>query len=240
MLPFTSESSLVEERIRSLRESPPVIRYVRGPRHFSFTDVLRRLRGEYIEYYTPPPPPNDKKTIVLDLDETLIHSSSFPPHRRVEAFTSGSPQFYVFKRPGLDDFLKFVRQNFEVFIFTYAEECYAKPIIDRLMPWLDDQHRLYRDACDGRRGPEKDLGIFGRSKKNLILIDDCESAMSTNPQNTLLVPRWCGTPIDRELIDRLPQILEKCLAANDVREVIKEHGISPEPRDTCDGIPVYL
>jgi Dullard-like phosphatase family protein len=201
--------------------------------------MLRTLRGECTEYYLPPPV-GDKKTLVLDLDETLIHSSRFPPHSRVDAFRVGDPEFYVFKRPGLEEFLKFARDNFEVFIFTYGEERYAKPIIDHLMPWLDDQHRLYREACDGRKGPSKDLRIFERARNRLILIDDSESALSLNPQNTVQISKWQGVPWDRALIDLLPPILKKCLEVDDVREVIKETHIPMVRKDVCDGILIDL
>jgi TFIIF-interacting CTD phosphatase-like protein len=99
---------------------------------------------------------------------------------------------------------------------------YAKPIIDALMPFVDEEHRLYREACNGRGGPCKRLSIVGRSKKRLILIDDSDRALAINPKNTVQVPRWCGSPTDRLLIDWLPPILEKCAAADDVRAVIRE------------------
>ena len=57
-------------------------------------------------------------------------------------------RFVVFKRPGLDHFLKFVDQHFEVVLFTAAEKGYADAIADA----IDAKkkifaHRLYRDSC---------------------------------------------------------------------------------------------
>jgi Dullard-like phosphatase family protein len=231
----------IEYSFKTVRESPPTIRYVKAAApHFSLSDVLRTLRWECTEYYTPPPAIEDKKTLVLDLDETLIHSSTFPPHSKIEAFRVSDIDFYVFKRPGLDDFLNYARENFEVFVFTHGEERYAKPILDKLMPWVDEEHRLYREACNGRRGPRKNLDLFGRSKKRLVLVDDSESALSANPENTVQIPKWCGSPSDRVLIDWLPKVLEECLEAEDVREVITKIAISRKERDTCDGLPIIL
>jgi Dullard-like phosphatase family protein len=240
MLPLSPDSLIIHDQIRSFVQSPPTVYYVKEPRHFSLSNALRSLRGECIEYYVPPPPINDKKTLILDVDETLIHSSAFPPHSRVESFRIGDPQFFVFKRPGLDEFLKFVHSNFEIFIYTYAEEQYAKPIIDHLMPWLDEDHRLYRDACGGRRGPHKDLTIFERSMKNVILVDDSEGVRSVNARNTVTIPRWTGIPSDRALIEMLPPILERCLAADDVRAVIRETQTQMATGDTYDGIRIEL
>jgi RNA polymerase II subunit A small phosphatase-like protein len=75
--------------------------------------------------FVPPPRKHGKKTLVLDLDETLIHSAAFPPHSKVEFFTLGDPQLYVFKRPGLDPFLQVARGMFDTFIFTYGDRGYA-------------------------------------------------------------------------------------------------------------------
>jgi Dullard-like phosphatase family protein len=240
MFTFPSEINLIAPGLHRMHESPPMIGYAKGPRHFSFSDVRRTLGREYTDYRTHLPAVRGKKALILDLDETLIRSSTFPPHSRVEAFRTGDPEFYVFKRPGLDNFLSDVRSKFEIFVFTHGVEKYAKPIIDRLMPWLPDDHRRYRDACDGPHGPRKNLKILGRSKKDLILIDDSESALAINPQNTVKVTRWCGSPSDRVLIEWLPPILEKCARAGDVRTVIRDIAMRGAKRDGAEGIPIEL
>lgn len=168
-----------------------------------------------------PPPPAHQKTLILDLDETLIHSSSFPPHSLVDAFKSGDPPFYVYKRPGLDNFLEFVTSKFDTFIYTYGEEEYANPVLDQLCPFIDKDHRLFRDSCDIEGNMvHKNLDIFQRPEKDLILVDDNESVSTFHPENTIMIPKWQGTPHDQALIKWLPDILERCLEAPDVRKVI--------------------
>ena len=54
----------------------------------------------------PPPPIESKKTLIFDLDETLIHSSDFPPHPKVEYYKIVDPPYYYFKRPGIEYFLR--------------------------------------------------------------------------------------------------------------------------------------
>jgi Dullard-like phosphatase family protein len=179
------------------------------------------MRCEDIEYYCPPSPIANKKTLVLDLDQTLVHSSTFPPHRSVECFRSGSPTFYVFKRPGVDGFLARVRSQFDVFIYTHGCEQYASPILDVICPWVDPSHRLYRSACGGRSGDRKDLRILARSKRDVILVDDSKAVANDNPANTLLITPWFGVPHDKQLIEWLPAILDRCAAAEDVRPIIK-------------------
>ncbi|OHT11012.1 CTD small phosphatase-like protein [Tritrichomonas foetus] len=174
------------------------------------------------ETYVPPPVLEGRKTLILDLDETLIHSADYPPHNSVQYFLSGEPSFYVYKRPGLDDFLRMITEKFDVFIFTFGDREYAEPVLDELCPFIDNDHRLYRDLCEIKSGKQvrKDLTLFQRSKKEIILVDDNINALHFNPKNTIQIERWLGMPSDRALIDWLPPILDECAAADDVRTVI--------------------
>eukprot|EP01126_Amoeba_proteus_P013992 TRINITY_DN1603_c0_g1_i2.p1 TRINITY_DN1603_c0_g1~~TRINITY_DN1603_c0_g1_i2.p1 ORF type:complete len:174 (+),score=23.26 TRINITY_DN1603_c0_g1_i2:166-687(+) len=67
-------------------------------------------------------PKHGKKCLVLDLDETLVHSSFKPVERYdfiIPVEIEGTVyQVYVAKRPGVDEFLKKVAEMFEVVIFT--------------------------------------------------------------------------------------------------------------------------
>jgi hypothetical protein len=148
----------------SLQDSPPVIRPVKCPGHFRFTDVPRSLRDEHTQYHRLPPT-GTKQTLILDLD--LTHSSNLPLHSKIEWFESADPEFYVFKRPDLDDFLKFVCSRFEVFLFTHGDKCSTKPIVDVLMSWLNEDHRLSQEVCNGRNGPRKAIRISAMSPPNV-------------------------------------------------------------------------
>jgi RNA polymerase II subunit A small phosphatase-like protein len=171
--------------------------------------------------FVPPPRRHGSKTLVLDLDETLIHSAEFPGHPQVDSIKVGYPEFYVFKRPGLDDFLQFSSSLFETFIFTYSDRGYADPILDQICPSIAPDHRLYRDHCQRKKhGVHKDLDIFQRPESELILVDDNPSTLQFHPKNTILIQKWEGTPFDHQLIDWLPPILELCASAKDVRSVI--------------------
>lgn len=224
---FPGSLNTTQTHLHSLFSIKPHIK--RAPKHkpFSMRSFKRIFNWEFTEDYEPPPIDQNKKVLILDMDETLIHSSSFPPHPKVSYFQISDKyqpenSFFVYKRPGLDDFIKFVRENFEVFIFTYGQKEYADPIIDKVFPSLDKDHRLYRDLCDTSSGSvKKDLQMFKTSEKNIILVDDNEAEINFNPSNTIKIKRWNGIPDDKELIDRLPKVLQKCLESDDVREVIE-------------------
>jgi CTD small phosphatase-like protein 2 len=68
--------------------------------------------------YLPGISPGKEFTLVLDLDETLVHY-----------FESGSEgQFLV--RPGCDRFLKQMNEYYEIVIFTAAMQDYADWVLD--------------------------------------------------------------------------------------------------------------
>ena len=63
-----------------------------------------------------------KKTIVLDLDETLVHSSFTPLPTYDMVFPLSRDQMvqdvYVCVRPGVDEFLQTLQSQFEIVVFT--------------------------------------------------------------------------------------------------------------------------
>ena len=79
-----------------------------------------------------------KKCLVLDLDETLVHSSframpnaDYVIPVRIDDVVH---QVYVCKRPGVDEFLKRMAAAYEVVLYTASLNKYADPLIDMLDP----------------------------------------------------------------------------------------------------------
>ena len=123
-------------------------------------------------------PPKSEKlrhlpTLVLDLDETLVHCT-------VEPITNADLQFpvnfngnrydvYVRKRPYLDHFLEQVSKIFEVVVFTASQKIYAETLLNLLDPEGKlIHHRLYRDACLFVQGNFlKDLTVLDRDLKTV-------------------------------------------------------------------------
>lgn len=205
----------------------------------SFSDRIRSFFGvEPDTSFHPPNPIEGKKTLILDMDETLIHSADDPPDdKEISYFPVGDPIFYVYKRPGLDKFLKFCCRKFDTFIFTSGEREYAEPILNHICPFIDDNHRLYRDLCETNTGKvKKNLSIFQRPKKDLILIDDNIAAIENNPQNAIRIRRWRSNKNDKFLTCWLPPILEKCANTDDVRTIISK--VSLQRTRFPNGLPL--
>ena len=97
-----------------------------------------------------PAAPHDKhkKCLVLDLDETLVHSS-FKPVRNPEfiipvEIEDKVVEVYVLKRPHMDRFMAEIGQHFEIVVFTASLSKYADPLLDLLDKDKVVRWRLFR------------------------------------------------------------------------------------------------
>jgi import inner membrane translocase subunit TIM50 len=159
--------------------------------------------------------------LVLDLDETLIHSSGAGLENATHflEYEGG----FIYKRPDVDLFLATIRSMFDLFVFTASERPYADAILDIMCPWIDPPHRLYRPSVEEVGGKfRKDLTLFNRGLNKVMLIDDSRDVHSFFPENVLLVKPWRGDPDDRELMAFVMPILEVCEKATDVRSIIRK------------------
>ena len=77
-----------------------------------------------------------KPCLVLDLDETLVHSSFKPvpnPDYVIPVEIDGAvTDVYVLKRPWVDYFMERAGERWEVVVFTASLAKYADPLLDLL------------------------------------------------------------------------------------------------------------
>lgn len=179
------------------------------------------VHGHFPRAYRPPPRPSDgRRALVLDLDETLIHTSSCPPSCLTE-YVRMPCGCYLLLRPGLKGFLEYAMKRFETFIYTLAERAYAEPIVRIIAPALPASHLLCRDACGVRGGRIfKDLEMLGRNLHNVIMVDDDHRTAACWQRNTLIVSPWTADPCDAALTASVPAVLEKCRRAENVQDVL--------------------
>ena len=150
---------------------------------------------------------NKKYTLVLDLDETLIH---FKPNPNNES--SGK----IMIRPFLYDFLKNVKKYYELIIFTAATQDYADPIINAIEK--DEkyfEHRLYRiHTTIIDNDFVKDLSKLGRDLNRTIIVDNMKQNYKNQPDNGITIrPFWGKDVEDTALVDLL-EILKKIAENN--------------------------
>ncbi len=114
---------------------------------------------------------------VLDLDETLVHSSFKPipsPDYILPVEIDGKViDVYVLKRPWCDHFMESVGHRFEVVVFTASLSKYADPLLDLLDKAGVVRWRLFRESCVHYEGNYvKDLACLGRCLSDTIIVDN--------------------------------------------------------------------
>ncbi|KFY31723.1 hypothetical protein V493_00852 [Pseudogymnoascus sp. VKM F-4281 (FW-2241)] len=176
------------------------------------------------QWLLPPIEPrfNGKKCLVLDLDETLVHSSFKILHQAdftIPVEIEGQyHNVYVIKRPGVDQFMKRVGELYEVVVFTASVSKYGDPLLDQLDIHNVVHHRLFRESCYNHQGNYvKDLSQVGRDLRETIIIDNSPTSYIFHPQHAVPISSWFSDAHDNELLDLIP-VLED-LAGSQVRDV---------------------
>lgn len=167
-----------------------------------------------------------RKTLVLDLDETLVHSSFRTVCDAaiiIEVQIEGeNHKVYVRKRPGVDEFLQRMAKLYEIVIYTASMAKYASPLLDKLDPFGVCHYRLYREACTRlSAGYAKDLSRLGRDLKNVIIIDNSPVCYSLQPDNAIPIQTWRDDVHDQELLDLIP-ILISLADVDDIPAVLRQ------------------
>ena len=187
-----------------------------------------------LEKFLPPKTSRFHKTLVLDLDETLIHSyfdCSGPrtPDLSYDIFIE-KKKIHVnsMVRPGAGEFLENVSSIFEIVVFTASLSEYANPLLDFVDKNKKCKYRLYREHCCSfsngfANSFTKDLKKLDRDMKNLIIIDNNPKSYMLNKENGIPIKTWVEDINDRELYKLIPYLLflgsEK---VKDVRPFLKQ------------------
>lgn len=153
-----------------------------------------------------------KYTLVLDLDETIIHC---PDQQEIQPLI----------RPGTEKFLAELSQYYEIVIFTAAVQDYADYILDRIdkdKQWI--QHRLYRQHTTVlKRSYLKDIAKLGRDLSKTIIIDNASDNFQLQTDNGIFITTWIDDENDTALYDLIP-VLKEIVEKNvkDVRKALRK------------------
>uniref|UniRef100_A0A452HWV6 protein-serine/threonine phosphatase n=1 Tax=Gopherus agassizii TaxID=38772 RepID=A0A452HWV6_9SAUR len=195
--------------------------------------LLVEENGVVPKYLLPEIKPQDasnKLCVVIDLDETLVHSSFKPVNNAdfiIPVEIDGiMHQVYVLKRPYVDEFLRRMGELFECVLFTASLAKYADPVADLLDKWGAFRARLFRESCVFHRGNYvKDLSRLGRDLSRIIIVDNSPASYIFHPDNAVPVASWFDNMADTELLDLLP-FFEGLSKVDDVYTVLKQHRTS--------------
>ncbi|ENN81653.1 CTD nuclear envelope phosphatase 1 homolog isoform X2 [Dendroctonus ponderosae] len=177
-----------------------------------------------------------RKVLVLDLDETLIHSHhdgvvrqtvrpGVPPDFILKVTIDRHPvRFFVHKRPHVDFFLDIVSQWYELVVFTASMEIYGAAVADRLDAGRGIlQRRFYRQHCTPDFGSyTKDLSAICNDLSSVFILDNSPGAYKAYPDNAIPIKSWFSDPTDMALLNLLP-VLDALRFTADVRSVLNRN-----------------
>ncbi|KAK3905123.1 NLI interacting factor-like phosphatase-domain-containing protein [Staphylotrichum tortipilum] len=207
--------------------------------------LIPRRQPSYINKNVEMLDVHHQKTLILDLDETLIHSMSkgvrMSSGHMVEVRLNTTypgvgggaapvgPQhpilYYVHKRPHCDEFLRRVSKWYNLVVFTASVQEYADPVID----WLEAERkyfsaRYYRQHCTFRHGAFiKDLSSVEPDLSRVMILDNSPLSYMFHQDNAIPIQGWISDPTDNDLMYLIP-FLEGLQYVSDVRALLALRG----------------
>ena len=147
-----------------------------------------------------------KKLLILDVDETLIHTTREwrPTPAQFHYESVGD----VYLRPHWQEFVDIVRPYYELALWTAASADYLETIkkhlfsdVDFVFTW-SCQHCRRAQYADNSPLFIKSLNALDARYllKNVIVVDDRAEALTDNPENLVLIPPFYGNHKDEVLL----------------------------------------
>jgi len=189
----------------------------------------------------------DKKIhVLLDLDQTLISAEpteeyDFKQNKEKAKkfkFHDMDGYYVVFERPGVQEFLDFLFDNFTVSVWTAASKDYAVFVIDKIVlakpeRKLDYIFFAYHCAVSKhKKKGSKSLNMLwdvykipGYTKDNTLIIDDYDEVYKTQPDNCVAIPAFeftnSDSPNDKLLTNMIPELKKLSQGKQTVKETVK-------------------
>uniref|UniRef100_A0A2I3GME0 CTD nuclear envelope phosphatase 1 n=1 Tax=Nomascus leucogenys TaxID=61853 RepID=A0A2I3GME0_NOMLE len=163
------------------------------------------------------------KILVLDLDETLIHSHhdgvlrptvrpGTPPDFILKVVMDKHPvRFFVHKKPRVDFFLEVVSQWYELVVFTASMEIYGSAVAGK----LDNSRSILKRRYYRQRCTLDDLS-------GIVILDNSPGAYRSHPDNAIPIKSWFSDPSDIALLNLLP-MLDALRFTADVRSMLSRN-----------------
>lgn len=192
-----------------------------------------------------------KLYLILDLDETLIHSARGPAPAHARARDAAAPQpaspdgatvemvttstgQAVLLRPHLLPFLRRMAALFQISLYTMGGQEYARAVLAA----LDPTNQYFRGGLcawdDGLTRSRKDLARLACRKDMVLVLDDTADVWAQDWRSLCLAPRWVGEPTDDALL-RIGDHLAGVHAAVYAEGSRTALGALPDVRDVLAG-----
>jgi len=196
-----------------------VLSHLKGPSRAYLQTRKITLQSDHIKTH------KSMKTLVLDLDETLIHCCPLTDNPdRVVACSKDLIPFKI--RPYTQEFLRNMANYFEIIVFTSASDETADAIVNELDPNQNlIRYILDRSYCLSTEGGFliKDLRVIGnRNLKDMVIVDNMVHSFGFQLGNGVPILSWKGNQKDLEL-KYLQEYLKELSKCEDVTQFNKEH-----------------
>lgn len=173
---------------------------------------------------------SERKLLILDLDETLIYGTEEKSEREAD-FIVG--QYFVYKRPFLDECLEFCFENFDVAVWTSSTKNYAAGIVENIFGskyrteflWARERCTMSFDQEERENFLEKKMSKIrkrGYDLKSVIVVDDSPEKWRSSYGNLVCVKPFFGESDDDEL-KHLIEYLKRLKNIENVRSVEKRN-----------------
>jgi TFIIF-interacting CTD phosphatase-like protein len=170
------------------------------------------------------------KLLILDLDETLIFSAERPLDRAPD-FTSGP--YFVYKRPGVDEFIERASRIFRLAVWTSSNDAYAESVVEKLFKdpsilafvWSRDRCTPMFDPASYTHEFAKNLNKvkkLGFDLSDVVMVDDTPIKIARHYGNLVRVRSYLGEQADNEL-DLLEKYLKTIAAVENIRGIEKRN-----------------
>ncbi|CAK85160.1 unnamed protein product (macronuclear) [Paramecium tetraurelia] len=177
--------------------------------------------------------------IVFDLDETLVHSEEV---QKDKVYDFQNNEFGLFVRPYCCHVLKELSQLADLFVYTSANQKYAKTIINLIDPENTFfKGHFYRNNCVSLQSKMqiKHLGILSNNYSKIVIIDNSPIFYMGQPYNGIPIAPFIDDPQDNELPKLLSFLIEKILQSDDVRVTIRRFFQYDMFRQFSDGVSAF-
>ncbi len=161
----------------------------------------------------------NKKTVVFDLDETLVYTS-FQVIKNAVVIQFQGRSLYIKIRPNVNKMLAAIKPYYDIVVFTASVKPYADCVLDHIDKSKLISYRIYRDHCLGSGSHiVKDLRILNMDLKKVLLVDNCITCLAPQPDNGIPVISYNGNDEDNEMV-KLESFLLEYKYESDIRSVL--------------------
>lgn len=186
-----------------------------------FNDIAERINKEYSFDFS-------QSYLILDLDETLIHSEMYQEINKDSYHKTISFKFNdkglekeeklgIYIRPHCNEFLSWLSNHFKLILFTAAELKYANLVLEAC-----ELNNFFEAVLDREYTIQvknfyiKDLSVFNLNEKlNCLILDNNIFSFAASLQQGILISSFISDPDDSELLEIKKYLEDNILESKD-------------------------